>query len=68
MGVHPKGHLTATMREYLPSRISNSQDVLDLPNGTEVTVAGLVIRRQQPSAKAVFVTLEDEFGHTPFVI
>ena len=27
-----------------------------------------MIRRQRPLAKAVFVTLEDEFGHTPFVI
>ena len=68
MGVHPKGHLMAMMREYLPSHVSSSQDVLDMPDGTEVTVAGLVIRRQRPLAKAVFITLEDEFGHTPLVI
>ncbi len=68
MGVHPKGHLLGMMREHLPKWVSSSQDVLDLSDGTEVTVAGLVIRRQRPLAKAVFVTLEDEFGHTPFVI
>ena len=68
MGVYPKGHLMGMMREYLPHQVSSSQDILDLPDGTEVTVAGLVIRRQRPLAKAVFVTLEDEFGHTPFVI
>ena len=68
MGVYPKGHLMAMLREYLPSRVSSSQDILDLPDGTEVTVAGLVIRRQRPLAKAVFLTLEDEFGHTPLVV
>jgi len=68
MGVHPKGHLMAMMRGYLPGQVSSSWDVLELPDGMEVTVAGLVIRRQRPLAKAVFVTLEDEFGHTPFVV
>ncbi len=34
----------------------------------EVSVAGLVIRRQRPLAKAVFITLEDEFGHSPIVV
>ena len=38
------------------------------PAVEEVTVAGLVIRRQRPLAKAVFLTLEDEFGHTPVVV
>jgi error-prone DNA polymerase len=27
-----------------------------------------VIRRQRPLAKAVFLTLEDEFGHSPLVV
>ena len=27
-----------------------------------------MIRRQRPLAKAVFLTLEDEFGHTPLVV
>lgn len=36
--------------------------------GDRVTVAGLVIRRQRPSGKATFITLEDEFGHSPLVI
>ena len=33
-----------------------------------VTVAGMVIRRQRPLSKAVFLTLEDEFGHIPIVV
>ena len=39
-----------------------------MEEGAEVTVAGLVIRRQHPGASAVFITLEDEFGHTPLVV
>ena len=43
--------------------------VLDLmlpkPDGIAVQVAGLVVRRQHPQAKTYFLTLEDEFGHTP---
>ena len=68
MGLYPQGHLMAMLRDHLPPGISTSQDVLELPDGAQVTVSGLVIRRQRPLAKAVFITLEDEFGHTPFVI
>ena len=39
-----------------------------LDDGVEVTVAGLVIRRQHPGANAIFITLEDEFGHVPLVV
>ena len=68
MGVHPNSHFMAYMREHLPEGITPSQDVPGLEDGTEVTVAGLVIRRQHPGANAVFITLEDEFGHIPLVI
>ena len=68
MGVHPGGHFMAYMREHLPGDITPSREVIDLEDGAEVTVAGLVIRRQHPNANAVFVTLEDEFGHVPLVI
>ena len=33
-----------------------------------MTVVGLVIRRQRPLSKAVFITLEDEFGHIPLTV
>ena len=68
MSMHPKGHLMAMLRPHMGSEVLSSQQVLDLPDGTEVTVAGLVIRRQRPLAKAVFITLEDEFGHVPLVV
>ena len=46
----------------------SSDEVPHLRDGKEVMVAGLAIRRQRPLAKAVFLTLEDEFGHTPVVV
>ena len=69
MGLHPSGHLMAYMRPGLGPEVLPSSEVVDLEDGTKVTVAGLVIRRQHPgSSKAVFITLEDESGHTPLVV
>jgi error-prone DNA polymerase len=64
MGIHPRSHLMAYLRDQLP-HITTSADIWDKPDGAEVQVAGLVVRRQHPQAKAYFLTLEDEFGHTP---
>ncbi|MDA1036541.1 MAG: helix-hairpin-helix domain-containing protein, partial [Chloroflexi bacterium] len=64
MGLHPSSHLMAHLRADLP-HITTSIDVWQKPDGTAVQVAGLVVRRQRPQAKAYFLTLEDEFGHTP---
>ena len=68
MGIHPDGHFMAYLKEHLPEGITPSRDVPGLEDGAEVTVAGLVIRRQHPGANAVFITLEDEFGHIPLVV
>ena len=68
MGLYPGGHLMAKLRPGLDPSIVPSDEVPHLRDGEEVTVAGLVIRRQRPLAKAVFLTLEDEFGHTPVVV
>jgi error-prone DNA polymerase len=56
-------HLRPTLAGVLTSR-----DLDDLREGQEVTVAGLVVRRQRPMGSAVFITLEDEFGHIPLII
>ena len=64
MGLHPSSHLMAYLRPGLP-HITTSAEVWQKPDGTAVQVAGLVVRRQRPQAKAYFLTLEDEFGHTP---
>lgn len=67
LGLHPEGHLMAHLRDQLPG-VLTSQQVWEQEDGAEVKVAGLVIRRQRPLGKAVFITLEDEFGHTPMVV
>ena len=64
MGIHPHSHLMAYLRVQLP-RVTTSAEIWHKPDGAEVQVAGLVVRRQRPQAKAYFLTLEDEFGHTP---
>ena len=68
LGLHPQGHLMAQLRTHLPPAVLTSPDVPGLPDGEEVTVAGLIIRRQRPLGKAVFLTLEDEFGHIPIIV
>ena len=68
MGVHPGSHVMAYLRASLPEKVLTSQDIEGLQDGEEVLVAGLIIRRQRPLAKAVFLTLEDEHGHIPCVV
>ena len=68
LGLYPEGHLMALARPYLRPGILSSRDIEFKADGDIVTVAGLVIRRQRPLAKAVFLTLEDDFGHIPLVV
>jgi len=68
MSMHPSGHVMGYVRERLGQDVLTSADVPHVPDGAQVTVAGLVIRRQRPLAKAVFITLEDEHGHIPLVV
>ena len=44
LGLHPGGHFMAMLRPYLGEEVLSSQDVIDLVDGTEVTVSGLAIR------------------------
>ena len=68
MGIYPTGHLMQKLRPVLGHEVVSSDEVSHIKDGVEVTVAGLVIRRQRPLAKAVFLTLEDEYGHSPIVV
>ena len=68
MGLYPQGYFMAHLRPLMDSQVLSSDQVAGLEDETEVTVAGLVIRRQHPNANAVFITLEDEFGHIPLVV
>ena len=67
-GVYTQGHMMEKIRPHLPSTVIRSEEVRNYANGDRISVAGLVIRRQKPNGKTVFITLEDEFGHSPLII
>ena len=59
----------AYVRPRLGSEVLPSSRMSELEDGAQVIAAGLVIRRQHPdSTDTVFITLEDEFGHTPLMM
>jgi len=64
----PDGHVMAKLRPRFRGRLQCSRDIPGLRDGDRVETAGLVIRRQRPHRKVVFITLEDEFGHIPLMI
>ncbi len=67
IGKHPMSYL----RKELNTRgIISSLDANNLKNGDIVSVAGTVIVRQRPmTAKGIlFITLEDETGHSNFIV
>lgn len=68
MGLFPSGHIMASLRPRFSDLVVTSRDIAQLSDGSEVTVAGMVIRRQRPRRKVVFITLEDEFGHVPLMV
>jgi DNA polymerase III alpha subunit len=60
-----KAHPVSFLRsDFEKNNIVRNRDLLAVPNGRRVTIAGLVLVRQRPgSAKGViFMTLEDETG------
>jgi len=67
LGLYPEGHVMVHLRSQLPG-VRTSLDMPGLGDGTEVWTAGLVVRRQRPLGKAVFITLEDEHGHIPLIV
>jgi len=67
MGLHPDSHLMAYLHSDLAG-VMTSEEVAQAKEGQHVTVAGLIIRRQRPLAKAVFMSAEDELGITPLVV
>jgi error-prone DNA polymerase len=68
LGLFPAGHIMASLRPRFSRNVSSSLDIERLVDGDEVTTAGMVIRRQRPRGKVVFITLEDEFGHLPLMV
>jgi error-prone DNA polymerase len=62
------GHIMGKMRPRFHEGVSCSKDISRLGDGASVIAVGLVIRRQRPRGKVVFITLEDEFGHIPLMV
>jgi error-prone DNA polymerase len=56
------------LRSRLGKGVITSAELVGLADGAKVVVAGWVIRRQRPLGNAVYVTLEDEYGHSPLVL
>ncbi len=67
LGRHP----LALLRERLQRmRLASAAQLKDMPNGKLARTAGIVTCRQRPGTArgVVFVTLEDETGHTNIVV
>lgn len=63
-------HPMSLVRAALPSNVSRGRDLKELPQGTGVAVAGVVVARQRPgTAKGyLFVLIEDEDAHINVVV
>lgn len=68
LDLFPTGHVMANLRHRFNDGFLTSRDIDGLSSGSEITTAGLVIRRQRPHGKVVFMTLEDEFGLIPLMV
>jgi error-prone DNA polymerase len=68
LNLYPGGHVMEKLRPHFRKGFFSSREILHLRNGDIINAAGLVIRRQRPQGKMVFITLEDEFGHIPLMI
>jgi len=68
LSLYPGGHIMARLRPRFNGGFHTSRDIEKLRDGAFITAAGLVIRRQRPHGKVVFITLEDEFGHIPCMV
>ena len=57
-------HPFALVGDHLPERTVSSARFTDLPNRSEVRVAGIVVARQRPHTAGgyIFILMEDEFG------
>jgi error-prone DNA polymerase len=66
VGVHP----LELMRPHLPSGTLSTEELLERPNGANVSIAGMVVARQRPSTAngVVFMLLEDEYAQMNLIV
>ncbi len=66
LGLTAQGHILNFFRPQLPQRVLTAAEAAQRTQGTQVQVAGLVIRPHRPPTRSgrtvVFLTLEDETG------
>lgn len=67
LGRHPLALLRARLRHL---QLASATEIRALPHGTPIRAGGLVVCRQHPSSAkgVIFVTLEDETGHTNIIV
>ncbi len=68
LGLCPDGHVMELARNFLGPEVLTSDSLQAARDGDVVRVAGRVVRRQRPLARAVFLTLEDEWGLIPVAV
>jgi error-prone DNA polymerase len=66
VGVHP----LELLRPHLPAGIATSAELAEIPNGTQIQLAGMAIARQRPATAngIVFMLLEDEHGQANLIL
>ena len=66
VGVHP----LELMRPHLPPGTLSTEELLERPNGSYVSIAGMVVARQRPSTAngVVFMLLEDEHAQMNLIV
>lgn len=64
------GHPMMALRQMMPLPKLNTQTAKKLPNGSHLSVSGLILVRQKPptAKNMTFSTLEDEFGFLDMAI
>ncbi len=69
-GVAVGDHAMKVARPHLPRGTKSARDLNDVPHGTRVSTAGMVICRQRPGTASgvVFVTMEDETGFINLIL
>ena len=68
MTAFPFSYLLPFSRDIPPSYLPRAEDLDGLDEDSPVVVCGLAVRRQHPTANAIFLTLKDETGHSPVVL
>ena len=66
VGVHP----LELLRPHLPADVATSAELPELPNGSQIRLAGLAVARQRPATAngIVFMLLEDEHGQANLIV